>query len=248
MMLKAHVVVATPAYNSQTTIDYTQSMLNNVTHASQNGIIVTTVMIGNESLVTRARNTLASIFLHHAEAMKEQTGVKPTHLCFIDADIGFPPDTLLKLVESKVECVGAPVRLKGLTADGKPVYNIVPFPSAVEEAATLTTYDRKIKDLKPVKKLGTALLCLEYDTVEMLADNSPKYKGNSLRRGADIPMDFNYDIFQTKVVDEELLSEDYFVCHKLWELGVPVFCDYSIATTHTGMMQLHTNPQHDRFL
>lgn len=248
-MLKAHVVVATPAYNSQTTVDYTQSLLNNVNYASQNGVLVTTVMIGNESLITRARNTLASIFLHHAETMKEQTGIKPTHLCFIDADMGFPPDTLLSLVDSKVECVGAPVRLKGATEEGKPVYNVIPFPSSTEEAAVLSTYDREIDSkLKPVKKIGTAIFCLEYDIVKLLAKDAPQYKGNALRRGADVPMDMNYDIFQTKVVDEELLSEDYFVCQKLWSLGIPVFCNYGIETSHTGMLQLHTNPQYDKFL
>ena len=46
--------------------------------------------MGNESLITRARNTLVSQFL---DADKEDDSL--THLMFIDADIGFRGEAVL---------------------------------------------------------------------------------------------------------------------------------------------------------
>ena len=52
--------------------------------------------MGNESLVTRARNTLVSQFLDYCE--KDDKSF--THLMFIDADIGFNGEAVTRLLQS----------------------------------------------------------------------------------------------------------------------------------------------------
>ena len=52
------------------------------TWTAKSGVGMKLQTMGNESLITRARNTIASMFL-------DDTNFIGTHLLFIDADIGF---------------------------------------------------------------------------------------------------------------------------------------------------------------
>ena len=51
--------------------------------------------MGNESLITRARNTLVAQFLDQCDKNPEEH----THLMFIDADISFPAQSILRMID-----------------------------------------------------------------------------------------------------------------------------------------------------
>lgn len=51
--------------------------------------------IGNESLITRARNTLVQLFMDGDY----------THLLFIDADLAFNPESVLRMVDFNKDVV-----------------------------------------------------------------------------------------------------------------------------------------------
>ena len=53
----------------------------------QSGVALRIQSMGNESLITRARNTIVSM-------MMDQTDFVATHLLFIDADIGFTSENI----------------------------------------------------------------------------------------------------------------------------------------------------------
>ena len=75
-----HLVISTPMYGGMCTGEYTQSLLNLSEAANKSeGVKLTTVFLGNESLVQR-QNTIAHHFMNLPDA---------THLLFIDADIRF---------------------------------------------------------------------------------------------------------------------------------------------------------------
>jgi hypothetical protein len=44
-----------------------------------------------------------------------------------------------------------------------------------------------------------------------------------------------YDVFQTGVFDGDYLSEDFYVCKVLMELGFNVYVDSNVRTKHNGM-------------
>ena len=69
-----NLLIGTPAYGNLVHTDYTASVLQ----FKDAGITVGGVlMLGNESLITRARNTLLSIFHHQPAFTHEDTGQWP---------------------------------------------------------------------------------------------------------------------------------------------------------------------------
>ena len=100
---KYGVMIATPCYGGQLTEGYLHGILSLTSKAQQRGIQIHLNTMGNESLVTRARNTLVCQFLDACEKEPERF----THLLFIDSDIGFRAENAIKLIESGYDvCAG----------------------------------------------------------------------------------------------------------------------------------------------
>lgn len=207
-----NLFIGTPAYNGMVHIDY----LNSIMEYHRDGIPVTTMTIGNESLITRGRNTVISYF-HNLKQF--------THLLFLDADMYLSSENLLKLILHDKDVIGAPVALKGFDKSGRPVYNVG---KVLEEDGNLLKVDR----------VGTAVFMLSRDAVDALVSDAEAkgrvYGSNPHTRGqaADLPM---YDVFQVGVFDGEYLSEDYVVCRVLQKLGYDVFVDPDVKNKHNGM-------------
>ena len=93
---KLGVMIATPCYGGQLTESYLHGILNAISVASKENVQVHLNTMGNESLITRARNTLVAQFL---DADKKDPD-KFTHLMFIDSDIGFGGEAIIRLLKS----------------------------------------------------------------------------------------------------------------------------------------------------
>ena len=177
------------------------------------------IHIGNESLITRGRNTMISYFYN--------MGDQYDTLLFMDADIYLPAAGLARMLNHNADVLGVAVPLKGFDAQGKRVFNV----SGNVKPDVQT-------GLVEVDRVGTAVLMLSREAVTALVEDAKKnhrvYKGNPLTRG-EKQLDDNYDIFQVGVVGNTYLSEDYWVCNKLRELGFKVLVDPAIPCRHSGM-------------
>lgn len=227
---KLNILVGTPAYGCMVHIDYLNSILG--CHAL--GLPITVLTLGNESLITRARNTVISYFYHHN---KQNPDNQLTHLLFLDADIKINAKDIARLVEHGESVIGAPVPLKGYNPQtGQNVYNV----------GNLLGYRKNQfggSDLALTDKLGTAVFMLDSKAVDALVQEAIEqdfvYSRNPNTRG-DSPSDLQYDVFRVGVVptiDEksrEYLSEDYYVCHTLRRLGFDVVVDQDIRVIHNG--------------
>lgn len=72
-----HIFIATPCYGGTVTLAYMQSIISCMAEAPRHDILLTLSTLGNDALITRARNTLLHQFITQTDA---------THLLFIDSD------------------------------------------------------------------------------------------------------------------------------------------------------------------
>ena len=96
-----HLVIGTPMYGGMCTSEYTQSILNLSEAANKSeGVKLTTIFLGNECLIQRGRNTIAHHFMNLPDA---------THLLFIDADIKFRTEDIVKMIQADKSLIIGPV-------------------------------------------------------------------------------------------------------------------------------------------
>ena len=99
------VHICMPCYGGQLTESTFMSYIKWSNTARQLGLDWTVETMTNESLISRARNTLTAKFLHNKES---------THLMFIDADIGWEPWHLLVMLDAQKDVIGGLYPMKSL--------------------------------------------------------------------------------------------------------------------------------------
>jgi hypothetical protein len=208
-----NILIGTPAYAGMVHIDY----LSAISDYFRSGLRFTVTTIGNESLITRARNTILSKF--HADH-------RYTHLFFQDGDVNFSARGLLQLLDHNVDVIGAAVPLKGFNDYGERIFNVGPC---------LGEFGR----LQEVERIGTAALLLSRRSVAALVADASRdgrtYVGAPSKAG--LVKNTCYDVFQVGVSGDEYLSEDFWVCRRLRQLGFAVYFDPELVTRHQGVTQ-----------
>ncbi len=209
------LMVGTPAYGGMVHTDYVNSLMQ-MTSA---GIPFALMTIGNESLITRARNTILAAF-HAREDF--------THLLFLDGDVLLPADGVRRMLTANKDVIGAAVALKGVRPDGSRIFN---FGQCVGEDGPLYLTER----------IGTAALMLSRRAVNALVEDAVEhgrcYDRPNTTRG-DFDAAVHYDVFRVGVLNNEYISEDFYACYTLRQLGFHVHVDPTILTRHHGQLAL----------
>src|SRR3981081_2493173 len=104
-----HLKVATPCFGGQVSSIYAGSIFHlQRAVRSRPDVDLTVVMRDGDALITRARANLVTLFLDNPSA---------THLLFVDADIGFTPDQVFRLIESEADVVAGVYPIKRVNWD-----------------------------------------------------------------------------------------------------------------------------------
>jgi hypothetical protein len=216
-----------PCYGGQVNEGTFISMLKYMATAQRYGLNFTIDTMVNESLVTRARNSLVAKMLHFEP--------KSTHLMFVDADIGFEPEEIFKLVLADKEVVGGLYPKKSLPIS----YVVNRVPNAAKEG-----------NLVEVSNLGTGFLLIRRSVLENMISRYPELHYVDAI-GLDPKFDpYKYALFDTMISPstKEYMSEDYTFCYRWREMGGKIWADLSITLNHMGFYtfrgdatQLHTS-------
>ena len=234
---KPIVFMATPMYGGMCTGTYTAALMQTPMTFSKAGVQLYYTYMMNESLITRARNSLAYDFL----------ASQATHLMFIDADIGFRPEDIVEMVKRDVDiCCGlypkkeihwqrvADAVGKGVPADqlkdhtGTFVVNLV----ANERAEV------KMNELLEISNGGTGFMLIKREVFEALADKVPEYN-NDMYMATDTERKPRVikEFFATSIdpdSNNRLLSEDYHFCKLARQHGFKIHAAPWVQLSHTG--------------
>ena len=206
---KVHIAI--PCYGGMLTESTFMSFIKWANTARQLNIDWTLETMVNESLISRARNTLTAKFLAMPDA---------THLFFVDADIGWEPWHLLVLINRDVDVIGGLYPMKTM-----PIKWVVNGFEGAEEGAD---------GLQEVSKAGTGFLLMKKHVFEKLNTHPAvkQYKN-------DIGLDPMYDqylktYFDTAVRQTRYYSEDWTFCENWRDLGGRIWMDKRVLLRHSG--------------
>jgi hypothetical protein len=219
-----HLAVGTPMYGGYCCSEYVKSMLSLKGSMEAYKHEMTGIFVGNESLVQRARDKIAHIFL--------QTDA--SHLLFMDADQSFEPRDIVKLIKADKGIIAGCVPMKGINWErvkqgAKNNYGNLESLTGIFNIRELPGHSADERDFdKPfqVAYAGTGYMLIRRDVFETIAPHVGSYrdKGGALIK--------NY--FSAQIVGEELLSEDFHFCHLYQQHGGQVWAAPWCTVEHFG--------------
>lgn len=209
---KVHIHFCTPCYGGVVMEPCFGSYMRFAMLAMKYGINFSLDTMVNESLITRGRNNLVAKFLANEKA---------THLMWVDADIKWDPESVLRMVLYNAGVVCGLYPMKGIPI--RYVLNAMPG-------------GRRIGPLMEVSTSGTGFMLIKREIIQKLIEVMPetKYK-DSLNLGTQYEPHM-YALFDT-MVDENghYLSEDWTFCKRVREkLNIPIWVDTEIKLDHSG--------------
>lgn len=231
---KPFLYLAVPCYGGQLTLHFVSSLLRLQEACRERGIGMYVDMMGGEALITRGRSRLAAQFLAHDQA---------THILFIDADIGFAPDNVFRLLDADKEVIAAVCPLKRI--DWEKVRAAAQAGVSDLQAAAIGYVVRFLPNannsvevengMAKVAYGGTGFLMINRTAMQRIVDAHPELRAKMGDMGDRLAPEAVM-VFDTMIEPEtgQYLSEDYAFCRRWRDLGGDIWADFEARLTHVG--------------
>ena len=241
-MTKPLVVVGTPCFGGLVTQDFAMSLIQLTALAPQAGFDVAIVMLGNDALITRARSAIVAKFLDNPAT---------THLLFIDADICFVPEQVVRMLRFDRDFVAGLYPAKILDWP-QLSQRFGQTDEPLEEAGLAYVGDICTGNALKVENgfatgnyAGTGFQLIKRGVFERIIAAYPetKYKALHAFPRPGRPSDNYYALFDC-MIDENTgvyLSEDYAFCRRWRAQGGEIWLDLTSRLVHTGSYSFRGN-------
>ena len=234
------IFVATPVH-SECSIHYTQALLAFQQKCMSNGILVSFTLL-KSSLVTQGRNLCVNTF------MEESIKHPYSHMLFIDSDIEFSFETIMKLVAADKDIVAAPYPLKDL--DWEKIAKRIKHKN-ITDGNTMSkqgfTWPLKLEGKNEVKVIGgvaevthapTGCMLIKKQVFEKMIKELPELKINqpTVLNGKMVEKEFMYNFFDCYHEPEtkKYYGEDFGFCKRWAEIGGKCHILVDEYITHIG--------------
>ena len=250
---KVCLYILTPHYGGMCYVNYMNSLIATISRMKDVGVEMHIEFCNNDSLVSRARNNLVA---------KAMTDPNMTHMLFIDNDITWDPDSILKLLVADKPLVGGIYPLKHynwerLVTANPENPNVVQnwidrknqsmFKDAIPDVDMVhhrmlsynlnySTPTLKIENnLTAVRHIATGFMMIKRKVIEkmQLAFPSTKYV-DDVGFLSSKESEQAFALFDCGVEDGHYFSEDWLFCHRWTKMGGEIHVDVTINLNHTG--------------
>lgn len=255
---KVCLYILTPHYGGMCYVNYMKSLIATISRMQELGVEMHLEFCNNDSLVSRARNNLVA---------KAMTNPNMTHMLFIDNDITWDPDSILKLLIADKPIVGGIYPLKHynwerLVTTNPENPNVVQNwinrknQSMLKDAITdvdmvhhrmlsynlnYSTPTLKIENnLTAVRHIATGFMMIKRKVIEkmQLAFPSTKYV-DDVGFLSSKENEQAFALFDCGVEDGHYFSEDWLFCHRWTKMGGEIHVEVTINLNHTGPVDFH---------
>ena len=237
-----HLVVATPCFGGQVSSIYAGSLfaLQRAVHSMSNVQLKVHLRDG-DALITRARANLVTLFLDDPAA---------THLLFIDADIGFSPDQVFRLIESGADVVAGCYPIKRVNwAKAKRAIAAGRQDLAAGSLDYLLEIDnpdevKVVNGFTRVRYAGTGFLMIRRHVLEKMCahpDYAPLQFFREHSRDALAGSQNRFALFECMIdpATGTYLSEDFAFCKRWTDIGGEIWADLNSRLDHVGPSVFH---------
>ena len=234
---RIHLVIATPCFGGQVSSIYASSIFRlQIALRSQPTVEFKVLLRDGDALITRARASLMTAFLDDPTA---------THLLFVDADIGFTPDQVFRLIESGADVVAGVYPIKRV--NWEKVQRAIEGRRPNVPAAALD-YVLEINDpdhvavvngFTRVRYAGTGFLMIRRHVFEKMCAH-PDYaplqflREHSHDKLAGSPNRFALFECMIDPATGTYLSEDFAFCKRWTDIGGEIWADLQSRLDHVG--------------
>ena len=239
-ILRPSIVLATPCFGGVASQSYMLSVIRLMNHAKSADFDVSLSMVNYDALISRARSTLLAAFLDDPSA---------THLLFVDADIGFQPQQVERLLRFDKEFTGALYPLKSMDWDLIPQRCVERGESVQQASLTYVGTFEPEAERKQEGEFATGIYVgggfqlIRRSALQKMIAAYPETHFNSVHSlpmsGArrDTVQSSNLFALFDCIIDPETgvyLSEDYSFCLRWRKIGGEIWIDGASKLTHTG--------------
>jgi hypothetical protein len=230
------LVVATPCFGGQISVLFAASLFKlQRLLRDYRDLNLKVLFKDGDALITRARASLISQFLDDPTA---------THLLFIDADIGFEPEQVLRLIACGADMCAAvyPIKridwdkVKTTIQDGRanPAAAALKYVFEVDDPGAVVEKGGLIK----VRYAGTGFLMIRRGALEKMCAHYPQLR---YRRDHSVDAasasDNRFALFECMIADDgTYLSEDFAFCKRWTDIGGEIWADLDSKLRHVGPM------------
>lgn len=227
------LMIATPMYGGMCTGNYVAGLLGTLNKMRSVGVPVYWAQITNESLITRARNELARLFLEKGF----------DYLMFIDADISFDGQAVATLMaaDRDITCGIYPKKeidwkqIAKAAKAGKE--NLQDYGGAFVMNMEGQKQESDEDGVIEVRHGGTGFMLIKRRVFEELAPHVPTYRTSTAKdpETNEYYKPLTHEFFATSIDSTgALLSEDYHFCDLWRKHGGKIYANPFIKLEHVG--------------
>lgn len=227
MSTPVRIMLGLPMYNHTANTEFMFSLLRLTVHCLQHGLQLLLYPVVFDSLISRARNSIVAHFY----------ASDCTHLLFIDGDIEFQVEDVIRLIQADKDVVGVGYAQKWLQLDPTIVSQPNPIELISKASVHLLAPTTPPQTIMEAEYVTTGFLLIKRHVIEkmMAAYPNRRYINDVDGYAAHEATPYFYNLFCTEVAPSGRYESEDYGFSRLWrEIGGKIHVITDITLTHHG--------------